>query len=254
MAAHPAEDGFPRSETFGPSRAGGNQRAEPPIRQIPNLIGLGGATDCFRCDGGAPCRRWIPTFGDLCTTVLPAQAGINVQSPGTPDSQPDRAGAARRTASGVMAAHPAEDGFPRSETFEQTVIPAQAGIHVQSPGTPDSQPDRAGAARRTASGVMAAHPAEDRFPRSETFAQPSFPRRRESRFGGSPVGMLAISATLSPTGGVTQRSTFAGMTEVGGNAPLLFWWSGTLNDTSFTRRSLPTRRRPEAGVPGRAPP
>ena len=44
-------------------------------------------------------------------------------------------------------------------------------------------------------------------------AQPSFPRRRESRFGGSPLGILAISATLSPAGGVTQRSPFAGMTE-----------------------------------------
>ena len=46
---------------------------------------------------------------------------------------------------------------------------------------------------------------------------PSFPlnnrhsRGRESRFGGSPLEMLAISATLSPTGGVTQRSPSAGM-------------------------------------------
>ena len=49
-------------------------------------------------------------------------------------------------------------------------------------------------------------------PPPETFAQPSFPRRREPRFGGSPLGMLAISATLSPTGGVTQTSASAGMT------------------------------------------
>ena len=42
--------------------------------------------------------------------------------------------------------------------------------------------------------------------------RPSFPWRRESRIGGSPPGM---SATLSPSGGVTQRSPFAGMTEVG---------------------------------------
>ena len=137
MAAHPAEDGFPRSETFE-------------------------------------------------QTVIPAQAGINVQSPGTPDSQPDRAGAERRTASGVMAAHPAEDRFPRSETFEQTVIPAQAGIHVQSPGTPDSQPDRAGAERRTASGVMAAHPAEDGSPRSETFEQTVIPAQAGIQVRGFP--------------------------------------------------------------------
>ena len=58
------------------------------------------------------------------------------------------------------------------------------------------------------------------YPRKETFEQPScaqpsfppsFPRRRESRIGGSPLEMLAISATLSPTGGVTQRSPKAGI-------------------------------------------
>ena len=36
------------------------------------------------------------------------------------------------------------------------------------------------------------------FLRRETFEQPSFPRRRESRGGGSPIGMPGISATLSP--------------------------------------------------------
>ena len=82
------------------------------------LTGKAGVTDCLRCHGGAPCRGWIPAFGDLRTTVIPAQAGIQV-------------------------------------------IPAQAGI------------------------------------------------------GGSPLQMPAISATLSPTGGVTQRSPFAGMTVVG---------------------------------------
>ena len=45
--------------------------------------------------------------------------------------------------------------------------------------------------------------------------QPSFPRRRESRAGGSLLGMLGISATLSPATGVTQRSPFAGTTGVG---------------------------------------
>ena len=52
--------------------------------------------------------------------------------------------------------------------------------------------------------------------------QPSFPRRRESRAGGSLLGMLGISATLSPATGVTQRSPFAGTTVVG--------WPGALHD------------------------
>ena len=86
------------------------------------LTGKAGVTDCLRCHGGAPCRGWIPAFGDL---------------------------------------------------------------------------------------------AQPSFPRRETFAQPLFPRRRESRGGGSPPGILAICDTLSPTGGVTQRSPFAGLTEVG---------------------------------------
>ena len=75
------------------------------------LTGPAGVTDCLRCHSGAPCRGWIPAQGDLRTTVIPAQAGIQL--------------------------------------------------------------------------------------------------------GGSPPGILAISATLSPTGGVTQRSPFAGLTEVG---------------------------------------
>ena len=65
-----------------------------------------------------------------------------------------------------------------------------------------------------------ATPRRDGFPRPETFEQPSFPlNNRHSRAGGNPglggslLGTLGISATLSPTGGVTQRSPFAGMTE-----------------------------------------
>ena len=33
-------------------------------------------TDCLRCHSGTPCRGSIPAFGDPCTTVIPAKAGI----------------------------------------------------------------------------------------------------------------------------------------------------------------------------------
>ena len=66
----------------------------------------------------------------------------------------------------------------------------------------------------------AAHPPPS-FPRTETLAQPSSRaggplHNRHSRAGGnpglgSPLGMPAISATLSPSGGVTQRSPQAGI-------------------------------------------
>ena len=43
----------------------GNPKSE--ATQICHLIGPGGVTGCSRCHG-APSRRWIPAFGDLCVT------------------------------------------------------------------------------------------------------------------------------------------------------------------------------------------
>ena len=65
----------------GVARAGrdGQQRSHGERDQgpwIPHLIGPAGMADCSRCHSGTPSRGWIPAFGDLCTTVVPAQAGI----------------------------------------------------------------------------------------------------------------------------------------------------------------------------------
>ena len=111
------------------------------------------------------------------------------------------------------------------------------------------------------------------FSRRETVAQPSFPRRRESRIGGSPLGILAISATLSPTGGVTQRSPNAGLRPRQGASswprkqsvtpPVrIRWWIWGMG-SDFTVSRLPTAHSPEAAPlkhrrvsrgAGRAPP
>ena len=85
----------------------------------------------------------------------------------------------------------------------------------------------------------------DGFPRTRVFErhsreqQPSFPRRRESRAGGSLLGMLGISATLSPATGVTQRSPFAGTTDVGWPA----CWGWVPACACMTDVGVPARER-----------
>ena len=49
------------------------------------------------------------------------------------------------------------------------------------------------------------------LPRQQTFAQPSFSRRRESRRGGSQIGNLRLHHHPFPATGVTQRSPKAGI-------------------------------------------
>ena len=60
-----------------------------PLPRIPHLIGPGGVTDCFRCHSGAPCRGWIPAFGDLCVTPVAGDSVAEMPSrePPTLDSR-----------------------------------------------------------------------------------------------------------------------------------------------------------------------
>ena len=122
---------------------------------------------------GDLCATVIPAQGDLCTTVLPATGDLAQPSFPRRETFAQPSFPRRETF--------AQPSFPRRETFAQPSFPRRETFEQPS------------------------------FPRRRTFAQPSFPRRRESRFGGSPLGMLAISATLSPKGGVTQRSPNAGI-------------------------------------------
>ncbi len=98
-------------------------------------------------------------------------------------------------------------------------MPAFAGMTVGCGGLPEGVDCRVWMPRRGGCGCLPRGVPRQTTgcPLPETFAQPSFPRRRESRVGGSPLGILAISATLSPTGGVTQTSPSAGMT-------VALWW------------------------------
>ena len=129
-----------------------------------------------------------------------------------------------------MVAHLVGDGFPPSETFEQPSFPRRETF--EQPSFPRRETFAQPSFRRKETFAQPSFPrketfAQPSFSRRETFActtvipaqgdlcmhnrhsragrplhaQPSFPRRRESRFGGSPLGTLGISATLSPRNG-----------------------------------------------------
>ena len=119
----------------------------------------------------------------------------------------------------------AQPSFPRRETFGTTVH-SRAGRPLRNRHSHAGRPlhnrhSRAGPLRhlrclawQTESGFVhgehlcdnrhsrAGRPLHNRhegFPRRETFGQPSFPRRRESRFGGSPLGTAGHEPARSVT-------------------------------------------------------
>ena len=184
-----------------------------------------GTTDvgCLRVGDGFPPSETFEQPSFPRPAVIPAKAGI--QGWGFPAricwASPPRCLPQRELRKGLLsrerrmwACLRVGDGFPPGR--ERRMFGGAAGLGMDS---------RLRGNDGMFAGACVVGPG---FPPSETFEQPSFPlnnrhsrdqpsfpRRRESRAGGSLLGMLGISATLSPATGVTQRSPFACMTDVG---------------------------------------
>ena len=190
--------------------------AGPSIRaaEASALLGANGLYGRLRCWG------WVPACAGTTTPDAASCSTI-------------RMGSRLRGNDGCWGRLRVGDGFPPSETFDSTVIPA-TNRHSREGGNPGlgvpcqecwASPPRCLPQRELRKGLLSRErrmlgaaaglgmdsrlrrPLTNRHSRE----QPSFPRRRESRAGGSLPGMLGISAALSPATGVTQRSPFAGM-------------------------------------------
>ena len=176
----------------------------------------------------APPDHWMPASGDLCTTVIPAQAGIQGWGfPARNASHLRHAVSHRGSYANVsFRGHDGRLWRPPRRGRWQNMDASPGRLTEGVDASREECPGCGCLAKEVMEGVDASEsraPPDHWVPASEDLcttvipaqariAQPSFPRRRESRGGGSPLGMLAISATLSPTGGVTQRSPSAGMT------------------------------------------
>ena len=132
----------------------------------------------------------IPAQGDRCTTVIPAQAGIQrlgvphedrKNRPHLDPSPSERPLPHRHSRAG---GNPAFGGSPRGskESPSPRFSPIERPLphrHSRAGGNPAFGGSPRGSKES---------PSPRSFSHRETIAQPSFPRRRESRFGGSPRG------------------------------------------------------------------
>ena len=152
------------------------------------------ATGYGRSGGGKAAERTTPARRSRSGESVGRSCGLPYHIAANASPTP------RLSQGAVPAPDPPPPPFPRTETFEQPSFRPRAGIRNREPR------DDTAWTRCRAWGVMQRSPTESTaggrrwvpvctgttegggaptssFPRRETFAQPSFPRRRESRFG-----------------------------------------------------------------------